>query len=335
MELLAQRYQMRQQIGTGGMGTVWVAWDVRLDRAVAVKIPARAIHADPAFVSRFEREARYAAQLNHPNIVTIFDFGSDGDVTYLVMELVVGESLAERLRREGYLDESSTIEICQSVLSGLADAHAHYVIHRDIKPSNILISLTGSIKITDFGIARSLGESTGWTDTGAVIGTVSYMSPEQCAGGSATETSDIYAVGCLAYHCLSGRPPFNGETPVSIMYQHQHAEPVPLGDRRANLSSGLIGAISTALQKCPDYRFATAHEMKAAIGSRSSFSGHLWVPPITDHATGIIERTSVLPLSPSTGKRRRKRYLLAAVALLLITVALLLIAAAAAGTARS
>jgi serine/threonine-protein kinase len=335
MELLAQRYEMRRQIGAGGMATVWAAWDVRLDRAVAVKLPAQALNADPTFVTRFEREARHAAHLNHPNIVTIFDIGTDGDVPYLVMELVVGESLAELLRRERQLDEARTIEICQSVLSGLAEAHAHYIIHRDVKPSNTLISLTGSIKIADFGIARSFGESTVWTDTGAVIGTVSYMSPEQCAGGPATERSDIYAVGCLAYQCLCGRPPFTGETPASIMYQHQHIEPVPIGDVRTNLSSELIGAISSALQKCPDDRFATAHEMKAAIARPGSiFSGQVWVPPITDHTSGKIERTQVLPLTPfSKGKRRRKHYLLDVVAFLFIVAALLLIAGAPAGTA--
>ena len=333
MELLAERYEMRRQIGVGGMGTVWAAWDVRLDRAVAVKVPARALNADPTFVTRFEREARHAAHLNHPNIVTIFDLGTDGDVSYLVMELVIGESLAELLRREGQLSEARTVEICQSVLSALAEAHAHFIIHRDVKPSNTLISLTGSIKIADFGIARSFGESAVWNDTGAVIGTVGYMSPEQYAGSPATERSDIYAVGCLAYECLAGHPPFTGETPTSIMYQHQHVEPVPIGDVRTNISPGLIGAINTALQKCPDDRFATAREMKAAIGPGSISSVQLWVPAITDHATGIVERTSVLPLTPiSKGKRRGKHYFLLIVAFLLIVVAFLLIAPAPAGT---
>jgi eukaryotic-like serine/threonine-protein kinase len=331
MVLLAQRYEMRRQIGAGGMGTVWEAWDVRLHRAVAVKLPTRALSAEPAFVARFEREARHAAHLNHPNIVTIFDLGTDGDVSYLVMELVIGESVAELLRRKGQLDEARTIDICRSVLSGLAEAHAHHIIHRDIKPSNTLMSRTGLIKIADFGIARSLGESTVWSDTGAV-GTVGYLSPEQCAGGAATERSDIYAVGCLAYQCLSGRPPFTGETPVSIMQQHQHAEPPPVGGQRSDLSSGLVGAINIALQKCPDHRFATAHDMNAAIGS-SPISGRSWVPPGTHGATGVVERTSVLPRTPSsTGKRKRRPFLLGAVAVILMAVSVLLVAVAAAGT---
>ncbi len=332
MVLLAQRYEMRRQIGAGGMGTVWEAWDVRLHRAVAVKLPDRALSAERAFVARFEREACHAAHLSHPNIVTIFDLGADGDVSYLVMELVVGESLATLLRREHQIDEPRTIDICQSVLSGLAEAHAHHIVHRDIKPSNTLISQTGLIKIADFGIARSLGESSVSSDTGAV-GTVGYLSPEQCAGGAATERSDIYAVGCLAYQCLSGRPPFTGETPLSIMYQHRHAEPASLGERWPRLSPALVAAIDTALQKSPDYRFATALEMKAAMGSGSVYCGHPWVPPMTHYAAESVERTSVLPRTPpSTGRRRARRCVLAGVAVLLMAVSLLLVAVAAAGT---
>jgi eukaryotic-like serine/threonine-protein kinase len=332
MVLLAQRYEIRRQIGAGGMGTVWEAWDVRLDRAVAVKLPDRALSAEPTFVARFEREARHAAHLNHPNIVTIFDLGSDGDHSYLVMELVTGESLAELLRREHRIDETRTIDICQSVLSGLAEAHAHHIIHRDIKPSNTLISRTGVVKIADFGVARSLGESTVWSETGAV-GTVGYLSPEQCAGGAATERSDIYAVGCLAYQCLSGHPPFTGETPLSIMYQHQHVEPAPLGDRRPHLSPVLVAAITTALQKSPDRRFATAQEMKAALGSGSTRSGQLWAPPSAHDAAAGIERTSPLPPRPTAKVARRgKRCALAFVGALLMAASLLLVAVAAAGT---
>ena len=332
MALLAQRYEMRRQIGAGGMGTVWEAWDVRLDRPVAVKLPDRTLSAEPTFVARFEREARHAAHLNHPNIVTIFDLGSDGDHSYLVMELVAGESLAELLRREHRIDETRTIDICRSVLSGLAEAHTHHIIHRDIKPSNTLISRAGLVKIADFGIARSLGESTVWSETGAV-GTVGYLSPEQCAGGAATERSDLYAVGCLAYQCLSGHPPFTGETPVSIMYQHQHVQPAPLDDRWPHLSPGLVAAINTALQKSPDHRFATALEMKAVLDSASTRSGQLWVPPGATDAARVAERTSPLPRTPpAKGGRRGKRCALAFVGALLMAASLLLVAVAAAGT---
>ena len=293
MVLLAQRYEMRRQIGAGGMGTVWEAWDVRLDRAVAVKLPDRALSAEPTFVARFEREARHAAHLNHPNIVTIFDLGSDGDHSYLVMELVAGESLAELLRREQRIDETRTIDICQSVLSGLAEAHTHHIIHRDIKPSNTLISRAGLVKIADFGIARSLGESTVWSETGAV-GTVGYLSPEQCTGGAATERSDIYAVGCLAYQCLSGHPPFSGETPVSIMYQHQHVEPAPLGERRPHLSPGLVAAITTALQKVPGPPFCDGPRNEGGPG----------VPARPTPLSGGRHRVPVTPPEWSSGHRR-------------------------------
>ena len=217
MDVLGDRYELREQIGSGAMATVWRAWDTRLHRFVAVKLLARALGADPGFVARFEREARHAASLNHPNIVRIFDFGTDAGVSYLVMELIDGESLADLLGRVGQLEPWQTIQICSGVLHGLDSAHQHGIVHRDIKPSNILLG-PNHVKVADFGIARASGEVTSLTDTGVLIGTVSYLSPEQCARESATARSDVYAVGCLAYQCLTGRPPFTGENAASVMY---------------------------------------------------------------------------------------------------------------------
>ena len=155
MEVLADRYELRGQIGAGAMATVWRAWDIRLQRFVAVKVLARALGTDPGFIPRFEREARHAASLNHPNIVTIFDFGIDAGVSYLVMEIIDGESLADLLRRVGQLEPSRTIEICSGILNGLEIAHQHDIVHRDIKPSNILLG-PNHVKVADFGIAAGI-----------------------------------------------------------------------------------------------------------------------------------------------------------------------------------
>ncbi len=246
------------------MATVWRGWDTRLHRFVAIKLLTRALGADPNLHARFEREARHAASLNHPNIVTIFDFGTESGVSYLVMELVEGESLAQLLHRVKRLDPAQTIVICTGVLNGLGEAHHHGIVHRDIKPSNILLGNNG-VKVADFGIARASCEATALTDTGILIGTVGYLSPEQCSGASATERSDIYAVGCLAYQCLAGVPPFTGATAASVMYQHQSTPPPPIAEQGTSVPPSLGAVIDKALQKDPRLRFATSSEMQKAL----------------------------------------------------------------------
>ncbi len=301
------------------MATVWRAWDVRLHRYVAVKLLARVLGTDPGFIARFEREARHAASLNHPNIVTIFDFGTDAGLSYLIMELVEGESLADLLRRVGRLEASRTIAICSGILDGLEIAHQNDIVHRDIKPSNILLG-PNLVKVADFGIARASGEVTSLTDTGVLIGTVSYLSPEQCAGASATTRSDIYAVGCLAYQCLTGSPPFTGESAASVMYQHQFFRPVPVVERRPNVPESLSLAIDRALAKDPLQRFSDAKEMQLAICGSSEPHGSTALVglhgPDTDQ-TLRIDGTSQIPrrLAAASREGRNGKRTMAVVAL--------------------
>ena len=268
--MVGGRYELREELGSGGMATVWLAWDTRLNRKVAVKLLANVLAADRKFVARFEREAQLAAGLAHPNIVTVFDYGTDEDTPYIVMEAVEGESLTSRIRREGRLDEANTRRVCDSVLAALEIAHRNGIVHRDIKPSNILLGVDGSVKVADFGIARLTSDATQLTDTGVMMGTVAYLSPEQCAGAAASERSDIYGLGCVAYECLTGRPPFIGETPASVMYQHQHVEPQSPRAHLPELSAAMDRSVMTALAKRPEDRYQSAQSMRIAVSSGQS-----------------------------------------------------------------
>jgi serine/threonine protein kinase len=332
VDVLVDRYELREQIGAGAMATVWRAWDTRLHRFAAVKLLARALGTDPGFVARFEREARHAAGLNSPNIVTVFDFGTDAGVSYLVMELIEGESLADLLRRVGQLEPSQTIQICSGVLHGLESAHQHGIVHRDIKPSNILLG-SNHVKVADFGIARESSEVTSLTDTGVLIGTVSYLSPEQCAGANATARSDVYAVGCLAYQCLTGLPPFTGENAASVMYQHQYAQPVPVVERRPGTPQALSLVIDRALAKDPLQRFSSATEMLLALQSTSDPHGGtapLVATPFLDQ-TGRLGGTSQIPIQPGDTNPNKGRTRKRTVAIVSLVIALLLVGGVAAG----
>lgn len=273
------------------MATVWSAWDARLNRKVAVKLLAPVLAADRNFVARFEREAQLAAGLSHPNVVTVFDYGTDEGSPYIVMEVVDGESLARRLRRDGLLSQSETVRICANVLTALQLAHDRGIVHRDVKPSNILLGSDGAVKVADFGIARLTSDATQLTDTGVMMGTVAYLSPEQCAGASATALSDIYGLGCVAYECLTGRPPFIGETPASVMYQHQHVSPRPVQDLAPEVSPELQSVVITALAKAPSDRFSSASQMRQAM-NRSDGRSATTTWTASDGTTEIVRRHS-------------------------------------------
>src|SRR5687767_10667679 len=244
--VLAGRYRLESKIGSGGMGTVWRARDEVLDRVVAVKILHEGLASDAAFAERFRREARAAASLSHPNVVAVYDTG-DGEHPFIVMEYIEGESLHNMLRRRGPLPVEDTARIARSVLAALAHAHSRGLIHRDMKPANVLFDAsTGQAKVVDFGIAKGLEDTGGLTRTSGLIGTAAYLSPEQVSGHDATPASDLYAVGCLLYCCLTGEPPFSGTTPVAIAVKHLN-EPVPsLRQRRPDVPPDLEAAIMRA-----------------------------------------------------------------------------------------
>jgi serine/threonine-protein kinase len=227
--VLEGRYRLEERVARGGMSTVYAATDLRLHRTVAVKVMADHLVGDPTFVDRFTREARAAAMLSHTNVVSVSDQGSDQGLVYLVMEMVRGRTLRDLLQARGRLTVAETFAVLEPVLSGLTAAHRAGIVHRDIKPENVLIGLDGVVKVADFGLARAM-EGPGQTSAtgGVLIGTVAYLSPEQLERGKADARSDVYAAGVVLYEMLTGHPPYGGDTPLAVAYQHVHPDmPVP------------------------------------------------------------------------------------------------------------
>ncbi len=227
--VLEGRYRLEERVARGGMSTVYSATDLRLHKTVAVKVMAEHLAHDPTFVDRFTREARAAAMLNHPNVVGVSDQGRDQDLVFLVMELVRGRTLRDLLTARGRLTVAETFAVLEPVLSGLTAAHRAGIVHRDIKPENVLIGIDGVVKVADFGLARAVVGTGQTSQTGGVlIGTVAYLSPEQLERGRADARSDIYAAGIVLYEMLTGHPPFGGDTPLAVAYQHVHHDvPAP------------------------------------------------------------------------------------------------------------
>ncbi|WP_046469177.1 serine/threonine-protein kinase [Allosalinactinospora lopnorensis] len=255
--LLSGRYRLDEQIGSGGMGTVWRATDTLLNRPVAVKLLHPAQMAQPTSRERFRTEGRITAGLSHPGIAQVFDYGEQDDRAFLIMELVPGEPLSSILRRKGALEHGATLDIVVQAAQALAAAHARGVVHRDMKPGNLLVTEDGTVKLTDFGIARG-NESVTLTQTGMVMGTAQYISPEQASGGSATFASDIYALGVVAYECLAGRPPFTADTPLALALAHTREPPPPLPEE---IPPQLSAFVDRLLEKTPDQRPSSAGEV--------------------------------------------------------------------------
>ena len=262
--LLGGRYRLSGRIAVGGMGEVWRGTDELLDRPVAVKLLSAAHAADEAFRARFRAEARYAASLSHPNIAQVFDYGETSDDeeapadlpsggAYLVMELVVGEPLSAIIARQVRLPAADTLRIISQAADALSAAHEAGIVHRDIKPGNLLVTTDGMTKITDFGIARAMwaAQASHLTQTGMVMGTASYVSPEQATGGTITSASDIYSLGVVAYECLTGTPPFTAETPVAIAVAHMHRPVPPLPD---DVPPAVAELVISMLGKQPEER---------------------------------------------------------------------------------
>ena len=259
---LSGRYQIVRHLARGGMGDVFEAKDLSLGRTVAIKILHPNFASDAAFTARFRREAQAAANLGHPNIVGIYDFGEDGDTYYMVMELIEGRTLRDVVRAEGPLLPRRAAEIAAETAAALTVAHAAGVYHRDIKPGNIMLTSDGSVKVTDFGIARALDDSEELTRTGAVIGTATYFSPEQAQGLPADERSDIYSLGVVLYELLCGQPPFTGESPVAVAYQHVSEYATPPSGLNPDVSAGLEAIVEKAMEKSPENRYQSASDLR-------------------------------------------------------------------------
>jgi len=352
-QLLAGRYELGERLGSGGMSTVVLALDRRLERHVAVKLLAEHLADDQQFVSRFRREALSAARLVHPNIVQVFDFGLDEATGrhYIVMEHVEGQSGAEILREQGMLPVAEALGIVAQACRGLDYAHRNGVVHRDVKPGNLLRSTDGVVKLADFGIAKALSEESSITQVGSVLGTAAYLAPEQATGVEATARSDIYSLGVVSYQFLSGRLPYEATTLTELALKQQREAPPLLDHVNPEVTPELAAAVDRALALEPADRYATAEELREALvagarGVGTSTRATRVAEPATSvtHAVGVpagrvgrdgpVQQRQplppsrpVAPLAPPAGattlpaRARRKRRLAPVVVLLVVLIA--------------
>ncbi|MFV2000838.1 MAG: Stk1 family PASTA domain-containing Ser/Thr kinase, partial [Acidimicrobiia bacterium] len=256
--VLSDRYRIVKHLARGGMADVFEAEDTLLNRSVAVKILHANFASDDAFVARFRREAQAAANLSHPNIVAIYDWGKDSGTYFMVMELINGRTLRQIVKTEGALMPRRAAEIASETAAALSIAHQHGVYHRDVKPGNIMITKDGAVKVTDFGIARALDDSEELTRTGAVIGTATYFSPEQAQGLPADDRSDVYSLGIVLYEMLTGKPPFTGESPVAVAYQHVSEAAPSIADISPDAPLEIAAITEHAMRKDPADRYQSA-----------------------------------------------------------------------------
>jgi serine/threonine-protein kinase len=263
---LAERYALLEPIASGGAAIVWRAYDENLSRTVAIKLLHPHHANDPTVVERFEREARSAAQLNHPNAVRIYDTGREDDLVFLVMEHVDGPSLREAVRSQGQLEPAVVAAIGEQVASALGEAHRHGLVHRDIKPANILIAADGTVKVTDFGIAKALSSTdASLTTPGTVVGTAAYVAPEQLEDGEVDARADIYALGIVLHECLTGRPAFSGDTATATAAQRLTHEPLPPRQLRADVPRALDDVLVRATRRNRADRYTDGEAMAAAL----------------------------------------------------------------------
>ena len=334
------RYELDGLLGRGGMAEVRRAVDRRLGRPVAVKQLRTDLAMDPTFQARFRREAQSAAGLNHPTIVAVYDTGEEPDphsgvsIPYIVMELVEGSTLRDVLRDGRKILPERALELTQGVLDALSYSHKAGIIHRDIKPANVMLTPTGGVKVMDFGIARAVADTSAtMTQTAAVIGTAQYLSPEQARGETVDARSDIYSAGCLLYELLVGRPPFTGDSPVSVAYQHVREAPVPPSQLDPVITPDIDAITLKALAKDPLDRYQSARDMKSDIsrvlaGQQVTAVVPRVVAPVPEPAptrvapTAIVTSTEVEEDVPEEEPRRRAGVVAAVVALVLLLVGL-------------
>jgi serine/threonine-protein kinase len=306
--VLGGRYRVERELGRGGMAKVFQGTDTVLGRQVAVKILAPQFADDESFVQRFRREAQAAARLSNPNVVSVFDTGADGGVHFIVMEYVEGRTLADYLAGGGRIMPDRAIEVAEAVCGALSAAHAQGVIHRDIKPGNIMLTPAGQVKVADFGIARMTMTAETVAQTAAVLGTASYLSPEQAQGQPVDGRSDIYSLGCVLYEMVTGRPPFLGDSPVTVASKQVLEQPVTPSKLNGDVTPDLDAVILRALAKNPANRYQSAEELRADLDrARRGLpveATPLLAPPATTQVLAPAGgRTQVMPPVEPEGSR--------------------------------
>jgi serine/threonine-protein kinase len=338
--LLSNRYELGETLGYGGMSEVHHGHDVRLGREVAIKILRADLARDPQFQERFRREAQNAAALNHPAIVAVYDTGETntefGTLPYIVMEYVEGRTLRDIVKTEGPMSQKRAMEVMADVCAALDFSHRHGIVHRDVKPANVMITKNGAVKVMDFGIARAMHDGqSAMTQTAAVIGTAQYLSPEQARGESVDARSDVYAAGCVLYELITGEPPFTGDSPVAVAYQHVREDPNPPSSVNPAVAPELDAVVLKALAKGPANRYQSAAEMRSDLVR--TLSGQRPAAPMV---MSEDERTQVMnadrrqpqryeeyaePDDEDPKAKRRRRTILAVLAAVFVLGAVLLI----------
>jgi eukaryotic-like serine/threonine-protein kinase len=293
---IAGRYRLQSRLGFGGMSTVHLALDLRLERQVAVKLLAEHLAEDPAFVSRFQREAQAAARLVHPNVVQVFDSGRDEDAGhyFIVMEYIEGSSCAEILRDDGWVEVDEALSIIEQACEGLHYAHRHGVVHRDVKPGNLLRAREGEVKLADFGIAKATEQSS-ITQVGSVLGTAAYLAPEQARGEEAGPSADLYALGVVTYQLISGRLPYEATSLTELALKQQQEEPATLDTIVAAVRPELADAVAISLALDPRERYSTALEMRHGLNA-----GARGISPAEPATSGRRSRKEPPPTSATT-----------------------------------
>ncbi|MBQ5860190.1 MAG: Stk1 family PASTA domain-containing Ser/Thr kinase, partial [Selenomonadales bacterium] len=333
---LSDRYTIMESIGTGGMAYVYRAYDEILDRSVAVKMLRDDVvaHNDDFrdFIARFRMEAQSVAKLSHPNIVTMYDVGHDGDIDYIVMEYVDGETLKKKIDRGGALSEKEALRIAREIAEALEHAHENRLVHCDIKPHNILITNTGRVKVTDFGIAQAATSTAKHTNVGFIMGSAPYLSPEQARGQVADARSDLYSLGIVLYEMLTGRVPFGGQDPVTVAMKQIQEMPIPPSSLQKSISPLAEAVVMKALEKAPSNRYQTMSEMIVDLKAAESLHMEdgraqsdaecptILLPRITDEQLEENSPTRTEMRKGGSGKKGgKKKWGIAVVAVLIVS----------------